>query len=124
VTVLPITTDEDNATYEHSIELSQATRDKINGKRSWVVCDHIMTVATSRLDFVDKSPPRIDPIEPGPILEKAHSLLAGWHPSQPSRVAVAELTTVMEKPEEIINTVIDTVTVTVAGAAVGTTDNE
>jgi mRNA interferase MazF len=77
VTVLPITTDEDNEIYENSIELSKVTRDKINGKRCSVVCDHPMTVATSRLDFVQKRPPRIEPAELAPILEKCHSLLAG-----------------------------------------------
>jgi mRNA interferase MazF len=80
VTVLPITTDEDNANYPHSIELSGTACNKINGKRCWVVCDHIMTVATSRLDFVHKTPPRLDRDELAPILEKAHSLLAGWLP--------------------------------------------
>lgn len=78
VTVLPITTDDDNQAYENSIELSKTSRDKINRKRCWVVCDHPMTVATSRLDFVHKNPPRIEPAELAPILEKCHSLLAGW----------------------------------------------
>jgi len=78
VTILPITTDDDNETYGNSIELSEITREKINGKRCWVVCDHPMTVATSRLDFVHKNPPRIEPGELAPILEKCHSLLAGW----------------------------------------------
>lgn len=79
VTVLPITTDEDNASYENSIELSPASCNKINGKRSWVVCDHLMTVATSRLDFVHRNPPRLDPQELASILAKAHSSLAGWN---------------------------------------------
>lgn len=78
VTVLPVTTDDDNMGYENSIELSPQARDRINGKRCWVVCDHLMTVATSRLDFVHRSPPRLDPSELAPILEKAHSVLAGW----------------------------------------------
>jgi mRNA interferase MazF len=78
VIVLPVTTDDDNEAYENSIELSKATADKINGKRCWVVCDHPMTVATSRLDFIDKSPPRIEQNELGPIVDKCHSLLAGW----------------------------------------------
>lgn len=113
VTVLPITTDEDNASYEHSIELSQATRDKINGKRSWIVCDHIMTVATSRLDFIHKRPPRIDQAELAPILEKAHSLLAGWMPPQVTTVAVVETTTVIATADETIATFTDGVTLTV-----------
>ncbi len=78
VIVLPVTTDDDNERYENSIELSKATSAKINGKRCWVVCDHPMTVATSRLDFVSKNPPRIDPDELAPILNKCHSLIAGW----------------------------------------------
>ena len=78
VIVLPITTDEDNALYEHSIEISQNVTEKINGKRCWVVCDHPMTVATSRLDFIHKSPPRIAREELAVILEKCHSMIAGW----------------------------------------------
>lgn len=78
VIVLPITTDEDNENHEHSVELSKDACDKINGKRCWVVCDHPMTVATSRLDFVHKSPPRITRDELEPILDKCHSLIAGW----------------------------------------------
>lgn len=78
VIVLPITTDSDNEAYENSIELSSETRDKINGQRCWVVCDHPMTVATSRLDYVSKTPPRINPLELAPILEKCHVAIAGW----------------------------------------------
>ncbi len=78
VIVLPITTDDDNERYEHSIELSKVTSEKINGKRCWVVCDHPMTVATCRLDFVDKNPPRIDRDELTHILNKCHSSIAGW----------------------------------------------
>lgn len=78
VIVLPITTDEDNETYASSIQLSHATCAKINGKRCWVVCDHPMTVATSRLDFINASPPRIEVAELAIILEKFHSTVAGW----------------------------------------------
>lgn len=80
VSILPITTDDDNDKYENSIELSPDTSNKINGKKSWVVCDHIMTVATSRLDYINKNPPRIDRNELDTILELCHSLLAGWKP--------------------------------------------
>lgn len=76
--VLPITTDEDNAYYENSVELSEEVTLKINGKRCWVVCDHPMTVATSRLDFIHKSPPRIGREELAVILHKCHSMIAGW----------------------------------------------
>lgn len=116
VTILPITTDDDNANYENSIELSQGACDKINGKRCWVVCDHIMTVATSRLDFVHKSPPRIQPEELAPILEKAHSLLAGWATPRATTVAIEEMSTVIETPEETVTTVTDKVTVTQRGS--------
>ncbi|WP_122519704.1 type II toxin-antitoxin system PemK/MazF family toxin [Pannonibacter phragmitetus] len=78
VMILPITTDQDNENYENSIELSQGASNKINGKRCWVVCDHVMTVATSRLDFIHAKPPRLETAELAPILELMHSLLAGW----------------------------------------------
>lgn len=90
VIVLPITTDDDNATYENSIELSRGACNKINGKRCWVVCDHPLTVATSRLDFVDKNPPRIGKEELGSILECCHSLIAGWTPAPVATIAAED----------------------------------
>lgn len=112
VIVLPITTDDDNEVYENSIELSQATCDKINGKRCWVVCDHPMTVATSRLDFVHRNPPRVEKEELSVILDKLHSTIAGWTPAT-TTVAVEETVTVVETPKEIVTTVTDKVTMKV-----------
>lgn len=113
VVVLPITTDDDNQTYENSIELSEETRDKINGKRCWVVCDHPITVATSRLDYVHKNPPRIDPAELGPILEKCHSLIAGWVPPPKTLVTVEETVTVTETATQVTTEIKDKVSVSV-----------
>jgi mRNA interferase MazF len=79
VVVLPVTTDEDNEIYEGSLELSETTRNKINGKRCWVVFDHPMTVATSRLDFINKRPPRVEQDELSNILVRFHATIAGWH---------------------------------------------
>jgi hypothetical protein len=42
-----------------------------------------MTVATSRLDFIHASPPRIEVGELAPILEKFHSTIAGWTTAPP-----------------------------------------
>lgn len=83
VIVLPVTTDEDNESYEGSIELSPSTRDKINGKRCWAVFDHPMTIATSRLDYINKRPPRIEQGELSIILERFHSTIARWQ--QPTK---------------------------------------
>lgn len=115
VTVLPITTDEDNQTYENSIELLQATCSKINGKRCWVVCDHPMTVATSRLDFVHKNPPRIGKEELAPILERCHSLIAGWNPPLATTVPVEEVTATLETSMETVTQVSERIVVEVAG---------
>ncbi len=78
VTVLPMTTDENNATNPNAIELSAEMQGKIDRKRTWVICDHLTTVATSRLDNVSNTPPRLKGDELTRILEKAHSILAGW----------------------------------------------
>jgi mRNA interferase MazF len=107
VVVLPITTDDDNEAHENSIELSQSECDKINGKRCWVVCDHPMTVATSRLDYVRRNPPRIATEELAVILDACHSLLAGWRTSITTVVAVEEMTTVVETTQDFGTTVTD-----------------
>ncbi|MGR9058969.1 type II toxin-antitoxin system PemK/MazF family toxin [Rhizobium leguminosarum] len=96
VTVLPMTTDEDNATNKNAIELSGETRAKIDGKRTWVVCDHLMTVATSRLDNVSNTPPRIPYDELATILQKAHSILAGGNPPPTVTVTTTEIVTEVE----------------------------
>ncbi|MGF9562774.1 type II toxin-antitoxin system PemK/MazF family toxin [Neorhizobium sp. JUb45] len=93
VIVLPITTDDDNQSYENSVELSKATSDKINGRRCWVVCDHPMTVATSRLDFVNRNPPRIAMDELSPILEKCHASMAGWAQKPNPEILIKETST-------------------------------
>lgn len=115
IVVLPITTDEDNELYENSIELSARSRDKINGKRAWVVCDHPMTVATSRLDYVHRNPPKIDGDELDVILARFHSLIAGWNrqtavtvvQSRTETVTITETSdvTVTEISEEVTSTV-------------------
>lgn len=119
VVVLPITTDEDNDVYGGSIELSQSSRDKINGRRSWVVFDHPMTVATSRLDFIDKRPPRIEHAELAVILEKFHSTIAGWVAPTPPATTITmtekETTTTIDPVREVMTERTEAITVSVTG---------
>ncbi|KQY48355.1 MULTISPECIES: type II toxin-antitoxin system PemK/MazF family toxin [Rhizobium/Agrobacterium group] len=90
VTVLPMTTDDDNAKNANAIEISAEMQGRIDGKRTWVVCDHLMTVATSRLDNVSNTPPRLKGDELTVILQKAHAIIAGWVPPLPANVAVTK----------------------------------
>jgi mRNA interferase MazF len=107
VVVLPITTDDDNEAYENSIGLSQETCGKINGRSCWVVCDHPMTVATSRLDYVHRKPPRVEAGELAVILVKCHSLLAGWAMPDQTTVTVEETEIVIEAIEGMLTTPTD-----------------
>ncbi|NRP23303.1 hypothetical protein LPJGGPFB_06573 [Ensifer adhaerens] len=114
VTVLPMTTDEDNAKNVNAIELSAEVQGKIDGKRTWVVCDHLMTVATSRLDNVSNTPPRVKGDELTALLQKAHSIVAGYTPPTPTvTVTEVEKTTIVETPSETITETVDTVQVRV-----------
>lgn len=113
VTVLPMTTDDDNAKNANAIELSAEVQGKIDGKRTWVVCDHLMTVATSRLDNVSNTPPRVKGDELTAILQKAHSIIAGWTPAPTVTVTEVEKTTTVHTASETITETVDTVEVKV-----------
>ncbi|MGO7987204.1 type II toxin-antitoxin system PemK/MazF family toxin [Rhizobium leguminosarum] len=113
VTVLPCTTDEDNAKNPAAIELSAEVQAKIDGKRTWVVCDHLTTVATSRLDNVSNTPPRVKGDELTAILQKAHSIIAGWTPAPTVTVTEVEKTTIVQTASETITETVDTVEVKV-----------
>ncbi|WP_165826121.1 type II toxin-antitoxin system PemK/MazF family toxin [Rhizobium wuzhouense] len=112
VTVLPMTTDEDNATNINAIELSAEVQGKIDSKRSWVICDHLMTIATSRLDNVSTTPPRVKGDGLTAILQKAHSIIAGWMPAATVQVTEVATTTTVETPSGIVTETVDTITVT------------
>jgi mRNA interferase MazF len=110
VTVLPMTTDEDNATNINAIELSAEVQGKLDSKRSWVICDHLMTIATSRLDSVSTTPPRVKGEELTTILQKAHSIIAGWTAPTVLVTEVATTTTV-ETPSGTVTETVDTIMV-------------
>ncbi|MDM9625732.1 type II toxin-antitoxin system PemK/MazF family toxin [Rhizobium sp. S152] len=107
VTVLPCTTDEDNARNPAAVELSAEIQAKIDHKRTWVICDHLTTVATSRLDNMARSPPRVRGDELTAILQKAHSFIAGWLPAMKD----AETTFVVETRSLTLTEVEDTLTI-------------
>ncbi len=114
VTVLPCTTDAANATNPAAIELSAEVQAKIDRKRTWVVCDHLMTVATSRLDNVSSTPPRVKGNELTTILQKAHTVIAGYTPPTPTvTVTEVEKTTIVQTGSETITKTVDTVKVKV-----------
>lgn len=111
VTVLPMTTDEDNAANRNAIELSAEVQGKIDNKRSWVICDHLMTIATSRLDNVSTTPPRVKGDELTAILQKAHSIIAGWTPVPTVVLKGVETTTNIETPSGTVTQTMDTITI-------------
>jgi mRNA interferase MazF len=113
VTVLPMTTDDGNAKNANAIELSSEVQGKIDGKRTWVVCDHLMTVATSRLDNVSNTPPRLKGNELTAVLQKAHSIIAGWTPAPTVTVTEVETTVIVETSSQTITETVDTVEVRV-----------
>ncbi len=111
VTVLPMTTDEDNAINTNAVELSAEVQGKIDSKRSWVICDHLMTIATSRLDNVSTTPPRVRGEELTAILQKAHSVIAGWTPAPTVLVTEVATTTTVETRSGTVTETVDTITV-------------
>lgn len=59
-TVLPFSTSDRNESGEFALEASAATRKLIdNSDRTWVLCDHPCTVATSRLSQIKGGVPRM-----------------------------------------------------------------
>ena len=59
-TVLPFSTSERNESGELAFEASAATRKLLdNSDRTWVLCDHPVTVATSRLSQIKGGVPRM-----------------------------------------------------------------
>ncbi|MBA4206907.1 MULTISPECIES: type II toxin-antitoxin system PemK/MazF family toxin [Pannonibacter] len=63
VTVLPFSTSLRNADDGMAHEVSKATRDKLDGRVSWILCDHPCTVATSRLRQVKGGVPKLPSAE-------------------------------------------------------------
>lgn len=59
VMVLPFSTAISNRNNKFAISLSKEIISQIDGLESWVLCDHIITVSTSRLRQVNGKVPRI-----------------------------------------------------------------
>lgn len=49
VTVLPFSTSPSNATDPMAVEASKTVQERLDRKRTWILCDHPCTIATSRL---------------------------------------------------------------------------
>ncbi|WP_161596946.1 type II toxin-antitoxin system PemK/MazF family toxin [Rhizobium glycinendophyticum] len=111
VTILPMTTDEDNASNINAIELSAEVQSKIDNKRTWVICDHLTTIATSRLDNVSTTPPRVKGDELTAILRKAHATIAGWVSAPIVTVTEVETTRTVETPSGSLAETMDTITI-------------
>lgn len=59
VTVLPFSTSASNAADPMAVEASATVRARLDGRQTWVLCDHPCTVATSRLRQVKGAVPRL-----------------------------------------------------------------
>jgi len=59
VTVLPFSTSDRNESGEFAFEVSAETRKIVDHERTWVLCDHPCTVATSRLSQIKGAVPRM-----------------------------------------------------------------
>ncbi|MGV1949581.1 type II toxin-antitoxin system PemK/MazF family toxin [Agrobacterium vitis] len=69
VTVLPFSTSDRNDGSEFAYEASAATRKLIDNKdRTWVLCDHPVTIATSRLSQIKGGVPHMPGAELATVL--------------------------------------------------------
>ena len=75
VIVLPITTSEENAgnKYAYFLDLQASPL----GRSVWIVCDHPMTVATSRLEYISSKPLRLRGAALTSVLALCHQSIAG-----------------------------------------------
>lgn len=115
VICLPMTTDDDNANNSAAIEISAEIRAKIDNKRTWVITDHPMTVATSRLDMIGKTPPKVTGAEFGAILAAVHANIVTPQGQTTTTVALEETTTTIETPLGTVTETVDKVTLRVEG---------
>jgi mRNA interferase MazF len=63
VTVLPFSTSRSNADDPMTIEASRTVQERLDRKRTWILCDHPCTVATSRLNQVKGGVPKLTSTE-------------------------------------------------------------
>lgn len=76
VTVLPFSTSRRNEREPSAVEASERTRRVLDGKRTWILCDHPMTIATSRLQQMNRGPVRLPREDLDCILRLLHEGLA------------------------------------------------
>lgn len=76
VTVLPFSTARSNETDPMAIETSRAVQERLDGRRSWILCDHPCTVATSRLRQVRGQVPKLSSKERQSVLTLMSQALA------------------------------------------------
>ena len=76
VTVLPFSTSPSNAADPMTIEASATVQNWLDRKRTWILCDHPCTVATSRLRQVNGGVPKLSPNELKAVLTMMTSALA------------------------------------------------
>jgi mRNA interferase MazF len=76
VTVLPFSTSLSNATDPLAVEASRTVRERLDRKRTWILCDHPCTVATSRLLQVGGGVPKLTSNELKAVLTLMTTALA------------------------------------------------
>ena len=79
-TVLPFSTSERNESGEFAFEVSADVRKIIDHSRTWVLCDHPVTVATSRLSQIKGHVPRMPAAELAEVLRLMLKSLAAPMP--------------------------------------------
>ena len=60
VVVLPLSSAQENEQNPFSLPVSARLSALLGGRVSWVLCDHPLTVATSRLEYLERMPVRMD----------------------------------------------------------------
>jgi len=72
---LPLSTEAGNNTNPFAKQLSGAASAQIDGVATWIICDHICTVATSRLRQHKGGVPKLRGEELADILDLMHAAL-------------------------------------------------
>ena len=76
IIVLPISTSATNAENPQAMAVSEGLAAKLDVARAWIVCDHPMTVATSRLSYMAAKPVKMNAGELRETLARCHSAIA------------------------------------------------
>ena len=83
VSALPLSTEIRNRDNKHSFQLSRQICELLTGDETWVLCDHIVTVSTSRLSQVRGYVPSVRGQELAEILDLMHSALGSARRAPP-----------------------------------------